>query len=966
MAFEEVFHAGNQPRLVGRAEEKRQLGRALAAARHGRGAVVLVTGEAGIGKTRLLLEALATKRAQEMVVLRGHASPGPHQAPFGHIADSLRSARLNADDRIWTALESRSDWLSAVLPELEIVGTQRVPADIQLVFQTILDALKEGAGNALTAWLLDDMQWADAASWSFLRYASQRIATSRLILLAACRDDELGGTQPARSEIVATMQQPGLRRVHLDRLSSPETERLVGAVGGTKLAAAVVARLSERSAGNPRAATDLAEAALTNEGAAVPASISLEVDRRAGSLTADARELLEVLAVIGVEGELELLLTLRPAADAALAQLTEAGLVSVGGAASRPQVRFRHPLFCEAVYERAAWTRRRLLHAELADALERLKGRDDPDAMADAAGHRELSGDPEGALRSLTTAAEAASSAGDARQAGDLYLAALSAASRDRRLAHHSVSLSRAAIQQLAACGRWPELIPLASEAWAARWEATPVEGTELSRVLGTALLMTGRVEEGYSLLVTEADRLVADRGRSHDSGAAGEASALLAATAAAADYLGDADRSQRLTELAASSEQGRTDPLVECLSIAHRFRRDRERQASAQAFHENAVRALRRGRTGDAAVASWNHARMTTQISHAVTAEALGDRAGSLMGSLSRLLLGTIHLLEGRPGEAARALSRAESEVRTTAPLLAPFLDGLQAHLHLHQRDLARARRLLKPWGHERSELRSASLALVLGAKGWLAWENRDFEEAADQLQRCSRVCATTGYGLLESGPLLLPLQIDALLRLGRLLEAEQAIEDAAARAGFDRFFIASLAAAYFRLRPSAASAKAAQRGAASAPWPFLDALVMAWRAQLLGDVEAGEAARARFAAVERKAVPERSEEVPSFTYVEPVAINRASPLRMSKRELQIADLVAEGLTNKAIADRLVLSPETVATHVKHILGKLNFKSRSQVATWLTEHRARSHETDALLRFAGTKIPRMGDSPST
>lgn len=955
--MEDARHAGSQSRLVGRAEEKRQLSRALMAARHARGGVVLVTGEAGIGKTRLLLEVISSRRAQEMAVLHGQASPGAHTAAFGQIADSLRSARRNPGDRIWPALESRARWLSTVLPELDVTTSRRAVADTQLVFQSILDAVSEGAGHALTAWLLDDMQWADADSWSFLRYASQRIATSRLIVLAACRDDELGVSHPARTQIVEAMQEPRLLRMHLDRLSQAEAERLVGAVGGTSLPPDVVARLAQRSAGNPRAASDLAMAAVSNEPVSVPASISLTVDRRAASLAADARELLEVLAVIGVEGELELLLSLRPAADVALTQLTESGLVATAGTPARPHVRFRHPLFCEAVYERIAWTRRRLLHAEVADAIERLTGRDDAEAMAAAANHRELSGDPEGALRALAAAAEAARQAGDARRAGDLYLAALAAAGEDRRLAHHCATFSWAAIKQLAVAGRWPELIPLASEAWTKRWEATPGEGSELSRIFGTALLLTGRVEEGYGLLVGETDRL-------QDSGAVPEASALLAATAAAADYLGDGARSRRLRDLAVSSEGGKVDHFIECLTIAHRFREDRERQASAHAFHENGVRALRQGRVREAAVAFWNHARMTTQISDAVTAEALGDRAGSLMGSLSRLLLGTIHLLEGRQTDAARAFSRAEPEVRTTVPLLAPFLDGLQAHLHLEQRDLAGARRLLRPWGNERSELRSASLSLVLGARGWLAWENRNFEEAAAHLQRCSNVCAKTGYGLLESGPLLLPMQVDALLRLGRLLEAERAIDDAADHAGFDRFFIAALAAAYFRLRPSASSAQAAQRAAASAPWPFLDTLIMVWRAQLLGDAEAGGAARMRLADVERREVPERrGQEGPGTAHVEPVAVNGASPLRMSRRELQIADLVAEGLTNRAIADRLVLSPETVATHVKHILAKLGFKSRSQVGTWLTEHRTRSQETNALLRFAGTKIPRIGDS---
>jgi DNA-binding CsgD family transcriptional regulator len=953
---EEAFHARNQPRFVGRGEEKRQLTRLVGHARQSRGGAALVTGEAGVGKTRLLLEVADQRRSQETILLRGHAGPGPAQTVLAQVVDSLRGARLEPERRVWKALEGRGRWLSAVLPEL---GGDPQPPGLhapELVFQSLLEAVLEAAAESPAVWLLDDMQWADEATWSFLRYANRRLARSRLAILAACRDDELGLGHPAEAEMVSLLRDAGVLRVHLERLSKPETERLVRSLSGPRLTADAVSTVVERSAGNPRAAVDLAAAALANDVRSVPASISLTVDQRAATLGAEARDLLEVIAVMGVETDLELVVRLRAAAELPLGQLAESGLLIIRGAPPHLKVCFRHPLFRDAVYERTVWTRRRLLHAEVADALEESSGKDGPEAMADAAHHRELSGDGEGAVRALRAAAEAARAAFDVRRAGDLYLAALGAATRDPRLAHHRPPLIWAAIEQLSAAGRWADLLPLAWEAWSLPLESMSVPGMERSRILGVALLMMGRVDEGYGLLVAEADHL-------EGSGEASTAPRLLVTAAAAATYLGDQATSRRLSDLAASSGPNQIDSLAECVNIAQRFQRYRRRESAARGFHAAGVRALRQGMVSEAAVAFWNHARMTTQIRDVLHAESVGERARSMIAVLSRLLLGSIHTLEGRPAHAARILGQVDSEVRAVAPLMAPLLDGLRAQLHLQQGDLTRARRILKRWEGDHSELRSAPLTVLQAARGWLAWESGQLEEAAERLKRCAQDSATTGYGLFESGPLLLPMHVDALLRLGRDEEAERLIDETVKGADFDRFFTAAVAAASFRRRPSGPGGTEAQRAAAAAPWPFLEAVVEAWRAQLVGDVDEEPGARTRF-----RVTPAPTGDATAATSIEVPDIAAAQspdepPVKMSRRELQIANLIAEGLTNRAIAAQLVLSPETVSTHVKHILAKLGFSSRAQVAAWLSEQRARSQETETLLRFSAQKIPQMGDS---
>jgi predicted ATPase len=418
MRAEEAFQGGSQPRFVGRVEEKRRLTRFVANARHGRGGVALVTGEAGIGKTRLLSEATEHRRGHDLILLRGRASSGGAQPLMAQVVDSLRDARQEAETGVWAAVEARARWLASVLPELRLDSHPHPPFDSDLLFQSIFDAISEAAQEFPAVWVLEDMQWADNATWSFVRYANRRAGRSRVALLAACRDDEMGAGHPARAEMVALTQDPDVLRVPLNRLEPSETERLVRSLTGARLTGDNISSLVFRSAGNPRAAADLAAAAMAPGVAPVPASMSLTVDQRAAGLSTDARGLLELLAVLGAETDLELLVRLRPAAEMPLGQLVDSGLITTDGAPSRLNVRFRHPLFRDAVYERTAWTRKRLLHGQVADVLEGGSA-SRPEAMALAAHHRELSGDGEGALRALRTAADAASAELDVRRASD-------------------------------------------------------------------------------------------------------------------------------------------------------------------------------------------------------------------------------------------------------------------------------------------------------------------------------------------------------------------------------------------------------------------------------------------------------------------------------------------------------------------------------------------------------------------
>jgi DNA-binding CsgD family transcriptional regulator len=195
--------------------------------------------------------------------------------------------------------------------------------------------------------------------------------------------------------------------------------------------------------------------------------------------------------------------------------------------------------------------------------------------------------------------------------------------------------------------------------------------------------------------------------------------------------------------------------------------------------------------------------------------------------------------------------------------------------------------------------------------------------------------------YSGLETGPIMLPLHVDALIRLGRRDHAEHVV-DVCGRTYHepDRFFLAALAAARFRIEPTDTAARDADQLARAAPWPWLDALVGCWRAELLGEIDGAIAARDMFQAIGAARGVERAQGVLRGLGVRAPRAQRRDR-ELSPRELEVAQLVAQGLSNSAIAARLFLSRSTVTSHISHILTKLGMSSRSQIAAWVARRAA-------------------------
>ncbi len=378
---------------VGRTDSLQRLDSALAQAATGEGCVVLVYGEAGIGKTRLCDQAAQAHRDRGGPVLVGRAAPEETAIAFGPIADALRAAR-RAEPALWRAATGHADILSAIVPELAAaaaVGERRY-ADRPVLFETLLDAAEESArADQAVLWVLDDVHWADDASWHFIGYAARRVAAMSLVLAVSYREEEIGPASPRWPSLVQLKRDPHVLSLPLTRLNSADAERLVTALA-PHLPAEQARLVIERSAGTPLLIEALAAMA-TSSGALpeLPDVAQATVRERAARLSPAGRDLLDLAAVAGLTIEEHLLASLRPYASAT--ELIAVGLLNREG----DEYRFGHPLLRDAARADVPPIRRRQLHEELAAALAQTG-----DAQAERiAGHLERAGQPAAALAVL-------------------------------------------------------------------------------------------------------------------------------------------------------------------------------------------------------------------------------------------------------------------------------------------------------------------------------------------------------------------------------------------------------------------------------------------------------------------------------------------------------------------------------------------------------------------------------------
>ncbi|MEU4233615.1 AAA family ATPase [Nonomuraea sp. NPDC026600] len=908
----------NQPviALFGRESEQRRLGDFVDGV-HMSGGAMLVRGEAGIGKSALLLDTAGIAAARGMRILRTAGVESETHMPFAGLHQVLLPLRTE----IGELPAPQRDALGAAFG----LTDARVP-DPFLIALAALNLLGEAAARSPVLLLVEDAHWLDRASADVLAFVARRLDSEPIVLLAAIRD---GFQSP--------LDGAGLQELLLERLDDTAATALLDACSPT-LTPAVRTRLLREAAGNALALVELPIAADTRDGKGplppgwLPLTTRLEqaFTTRMSGLPSTLRTMLLVAALndstaLSETLDATALITGIPVTADDLAPAVTARLVDVHEAG----VSFRHPLMRSAIYQRASISQRRAVHAALADVLT-----GQPDRRL---GHRAAST----ARPDESIAVELETTAKSVRRRGDL-LSAVAALEHAVRLsenpAHRCERLVRAA-EYAAEMGRRDIVVRLLGEG-----ERLQLSAQQRARIVW----IRESFEDGI-----------------RDDSAAAHSLADLAETMAAQ---GDVDLALKLLSSASlrcfwahTDEQSRQ----RVVTVAEGLPVDDldGRLLTVLAF----AAPIERGKI------------VIERLRHLAAHPAGGRPAARLLGS-SALMVGAFDLSEEFCAASLPAL-RAQGRLSLLARDLgaqawsAARLANLSVAIPAAEEAARLAHETSQPLMHAIAQASGAVLAALRGEQDRV----ESLAVAAEQMALpigARPVLATVqlarGLAALGEGR-----YADAFHHLRRMHDpADPAfhlalrcfsvaeLADAAAHSGQNRAVAGIIeeleAVALTTPSPSLhadlryARAVLADEAAAE---PFFDAALGAdlrrWpfvRARV--QLAYGEWLRRQRRIAESRAPLRMARETFDALGVIPWSERARQELRASgessrrrsteardvltAQELQIAQMAADGLTNREIGEKLYLSHRTVSSHLYRIFPKLGITSRSALSTAL------------------------------
>ncbi|MBV9094295.1 MAG: AAA family ATPase [Streptosporangiaceae bacterium] len=373
--------AGPAP-IVGRVAERQALLAAYAHAAAGRAQLLLVTGAAGIGKTRLVQElcAQAASAAGGAQVLVGESAP-------------LAGAAL-AYGPFAAALRGQAEWL------LSDAGARNMLAARHRLFVRVLDLLTALAASSPVVLVLEDLHWADESSRELLAFLAVRLRDTPVMMIGTLREEELTGR--VGQWLAELERRPGVTRLRLERLPDSEIAELVTDLVPTA-SAEQVAAVAAAAEGNPLYARELASA----DPQQLPTSITDAVLAQAAGLTAQARAVVDQVCVADGGMSHELLAATVSLPEKRLLASTRRAVASGLLVTAGDGYAFRHALIRQVLYAELLPGERRHLHRRLAEALA-ARTDSEPGLLAQ---HWHLAGCPDQAAPVAVVAAHHAVSA---------------------------------------------------------------------------------------------------------------------------------------------------------------------------------------------------------------------------------------------------------------------------------------------------------------------------------------------------------------------------------------------------------------------------------------------------------------------------------------------------------------------------------------------------------------------------
>jgi DNA-binding NarL/FixJ family response regulator/tetratricopeptide (TPR) repeat protein len=407
----------SSPTLLGRSDALARLDAAWVRAGSGRPGVVLLAGEAGIGKSRLLREAAALAQAAGGIVALGsclHLGSAP--LPLAPVTGIIRQLSRSADGTVLTALGPATEdpaglstlLASAAGPTADLALTE--PAARARMFESVLGLTTRLAAYRPVMLGIEDVHWSDPATRDLLTYLTRNATAERLLLVLSLRTDGLAPADPVFGWLAELMRAVDADRIDLERLGSGDVAGLVAAITGAAPGPRVLDDIWRRSEGNPFFVEELLAA---GPGRA-PRTLAEILVARVAVLSPTAGRVVRAVAVSGApigDQVLAAVLGLDPAVlRDALREPIDAGVLRVDDTGL---IRPRHALLGEVIEDSLLVGERRDLHEALARALDEAAPAADDEAAAHAAArarHWDAADRPLEAYRASLDAAQAATS----------------------------------------------------------------------------------------------------------------------------------------------------------------------------------------------------------------------------------------------------------------------------------------------------------------------------------------------------------------------------------------------------------------------------------------------------------------------------------------------------------------------------------------------------------------------------
>jgi diguanylate cyclase (GGDEF)-like protein/putative nucleotidyltransferase with HDIG domain len=456
-------------RFVGRSTELRTLVTALDESVHGSPQARLVIGEAGVGKSTLLRQLMPEARLRGAVIVTGRSMEAESRPPFGVWAEALAAIHQLgiAPARAWPSL-------SRIVPSLRgEPGTSAAAPLDALQGHRLLEELVtflRGASEARPITIvLEDMHWADSASWDALEYVMAQLTTERVCIALTIRSEE-AAYGPVRERRQRLSRDERVRELRVERLTSAEVrEWLQSALHRTDLGDDLLDFVLRHTEGNCFLVMQLLrtmaeEGVFTHTGGSwswtIPTALSLPagmtdlVGRRLSRVSADAMRILVTAAAIGRTFSLPLLMEAAGVSTEAVLDAIDVGLTTSVLEPAREHdddtYQFAHALLIDAVLHSVSPARQRLKHEQIGDVLVRRS----PHAIDEIASHYAASGNAGKAYLWCRNAASRAMSLYALDEAAEFLRHALLHASTDDERTAVQDELARAAEQS----GRWADV----------------------------------------------------------------------------------------------------------------------------------------------------------------------------------------------------------------------------------------------------------------------------------------------------------------------------------------------------------------------------------------------------------------------------------------------------------------------------------------------------------------------------